>query len=365
MAEDIADLLLPLLDGVFEEPPWSTFLDRLRVRTGGDYASLIFRPPAPLRPSLVHLYSGEASPPPIEQLYRESLHKRDPVDYHALREGHVHTLDDLYVEGDPAHDRYRREMLAPSGMNDVRLLRIVEPGGVNVWLTVARRDGRFVPGDDRLIAALGDYLRAALRHHVALERERFGASVANEAIRRLDFGWLTLDAAGRVLDADPHAEQLLASGDLRRAADGGLASRDPGVDRDIADAIETLAEAPYGRPRALVLNRDPWLDMLLVPAGRRALASGPAPAIIAYVHGDSWSSADRCDQLAELFELLPSEARLALALGRGMTIAEAAQELRLTVQTARTYSKRIYAKMGARGQPDLVRFIHRSVLAIA
>ena len=91
----------------------------------------------------------------------------------------------------------------------------------------------------------------------------------------------------------------------------------------------------------------------------------PAPALIAYVHGDSWSSADRCDQLAELFALLPSEARLALALSRGMTIAEAASDLGLTIETARTYSKKIYAKTGARGQPDLVRFIHRSVLAIA
>jgi DNA-binding CsgD family transcriptional regulator len=76
-------------------------------------------------------------------------------------------------------------------------------------------------------------------------------------------------------------------------------------------------------------------------------------------------AADRCEQLAQLFDLLPSESRLALALSRGMSIAEAAAELGLTVETARTYSKSIYAKMGARGQSDLVRFVHRSVLAIS
>jgi DNA-binding NarL/FixJ family response regulator len=89
------------------------------------------------------------------------------------------------------------------------------------------------------------------------------------------------------------------------------------------------------------------------------------PAVVAYVHGDSALSADRCEQLAQLFDLLPSEARLALALSRGMNITEAAEDLGLTEQTARTYSKNIYAKMGARGQADLVRFIHRSVLRIA
>jgi DNA-binding CsgD family transcriptional regulator len=87
--------------------------------------------------------------------------------------------------------------------------------------------------------------------------------------------------------------------------------------------------------------------------------------VIAYVHGDRSPSTDRCEQLAQLFALTPSEARLALALSRGMTIAEAAVEFGLTLETARNYSKKIYSKTGARGQPDLVRFVMRSVLAIA
>jgi DNA-binding CsgD family transcriptional regulator len=105
--------------------------------------------------------------------------------------------------------------------------------------------------------------------------------------------------------------------------------------------------------------------MLLVRATIRSGATRTAPSFVAYVHADKWTSADRCEQLGELFDLIPSEARLALALSRGMSIAEAAGELGLTVESARTYSKRIYAKTGARGQSDLVRFIHRSVLAIA
>ena len=115
----------------------------------------------------------------------------------------------------------------------------------------------------------------------------------------------------------------------------------------------------------MVLSRDPWLDMLLVPASRNSISAKSVPAVVAYVHSDSSLSADRCEQLAQLFDLLPSEARLALALGRGMSIAEAAKELNLTVGSARTYTKKIYAKMGARGHPDLVRFVQRSVLQIA
>ena len=44
---------------------------------------------------------------------------------------------------------------------------------------------------------------------------------------------------------------------------------------------------------------------------------------------------------------------------------EAAADLGLTVETARNYSKKIYAKTGARGQAELVRNILTGVLALA
>lgn len=362
----IADLLPPLFEGGFETPLWKNFLDALRARTAADYASLIFRPPAPTRPSLMHLYSGACFPPVVEQRYRERLHALDPVDYHDLAEGRVYALADLFSAGDPAHAEYRQALLSPSGMNDFRLMRVAEPGGLSVWLSISRRAAAFGAAEGGLIAALTPYLRAALRNFAAIEREKFNASVASDMIRRLNFGWATLDANGRILETDIEARSMLSdSGILRRSANGRLAARDAELDREIAAAIKTLAASPQGRPRALVLSREPWADMLLVPVHKRAVPAHPAAAMIAYLHGDRWSSADRCEQLAELFQLLPSEARLVLALSRGMTIAEAAAELGLTVETARSYSKKIYAKTGARGQPDLVRFIHRSVLAIA
>ena len=84
-----------------------------------------------------------------------------------------------------------------------------------------------------------------------------------------------------------------------------------------------------------------------------------------YVSGDRRSQADRCDQLVDLFGLLPSEARLAWLLAQATSIAEAAAALGLTIETARNYSKKIYAKTGARGQADLVRIVMTSVLALS
>ena len=358
------DLLELLIEGIAEDPPWSTFVQRLRQRIGADYASIVFRPLPQNR--VIHLASGRESPPIVAQLYRDTLYKTDPMPYRELQEGKVYALPDLLHFDDPAHDSYYRQLLEPSGMNLLRMLRVMEPGGVSAWITVSRRKGDFRAEHDDLLAALAPFLRAALRGFIALERERTSAIVANEAINRMNFGWLTLDGTGRILDADRHAESVLAGSKLLSRNRGGrLVATRPDISREIDQAIRAMAGNPQGRPRAIVLSREPWLDMLLVPSSVRTGATRPTPALVAYVHADTSSSADRVEQLGQMFDLIPCEARLALALSRGMSIAEAAGELGLTVESARTYSKRIYAKTGARGQADLVRFIHRSVLAIA
>ena len=365
---DAADLILPLLEGLGEEPLWRTFVTRLRERLGADYASIVFRPIRMGQPQsrVVHLFSGQDWPPLLAAAYREGAYRDDPLPYFALAEGRVYRLGELLTAGDPRHEDYRRRMLRPSGMNVMRIVRVEERGGISAWLTVSRKAGEFDAGADALLAELVPYLRAAIAAEMALERERTSATVANDAIRRLSFGWITLDAGGRIVDADSHGASLLDDATvLLRGRGGRLAARERHVNHEIAAAVSALAGEGASRPRAIVLSREPWLDMLLVPANLPPGTASPAPALVAYVHSDSWSSADRCEQLGQLFDLIPCEARLALALSRGMSIAEAAAELGLTIESARTYSKRIYAKTAARGQVDLVRFIHRSVLAIA
>lgn len=361
-----SELLVALMDGVFETPLWATFLDELRRLTHADYASLVFRPPGMPPYTVFHLFSGERCPPVIQQLYRQSFYQRDPTPYYEMSEGRVYALNELLSADDPLHQDYLREVMEPSGMNAARMIRVVEASGVSVWVTITRRERDFGIQDDTLLYALAPYLRSVMRSFVALERERTSALLAGEAIHRLNYGWVTLDVNGRVLETDAQGAYILEhSGTLKQDVQGFLKTSSAKLEAEIAAVVRALANDPDARPRAMILSRDPWFDMLLVPANRNSISAMSVPAVVAYVHGDSSPAADRCEQLGQLFGLLPSEARLALALSRGMSITEAAEDLGLTEQTARTYSKTIYSKMGARGQADLVRFIHRSVLRIA
>jgi DNA-binding CsgD family transcriptional regulator len=208
-------------------------------------------------------------------------------------------------------------------------------------------------------------LRGSLRYYIALEHERLRSAIAATAMRSLHFAWLTLDDAGTIIDCDAEANVVLTrSTVLYRRPNGRLAAQPSKLNGELHDGIRRLAADPQASPRAMTLSQDPWLDMLLVPARRTQLTAEP-PAVIAYMHGDSWRASDRCRQISDLFGLSSSEARLALALSRGKNLEEAAGELGLSLETVRTYSKKIYAKTGARGLPDLVRILMRSILAFA
>ncbi|MCW1382891.1 helix-turn-helix transcriptional regulator [Novosphingobium sp. KCTC 2891] len=351
------DLLVPLHEGIFEQPMWQTFLARLRSASGADHAAIVLR-------SSAGEDEAEFGAGPVSLRLAGLFEDHPPEDAPAMRqmrEGRVYALGEI-VEAAGAE---RAGVLADAGLTDLRAVRVQEPGGLDGWLAIAGKRA-LGAAEGRLLALLVPHFRTALRTFAALERERVRASVSVDAFRRMNFGWITLDARCCVIDMDPQAERLLSRTTLlRKGHYGRLLPAAPEVDRELTALVRRMAEDPDARPRGLHLSRDPWIDMLVAPVRVRAMAGGGQPVAVAYLSGDRTSSADRCDQLAELFGLTGSEARLAWAMAQGLSIAEAAADVGLTVETARNYSKRIYAKTGARGQADLVRHILTSVLALA
>lgn len=327
--EDDGDLLPAIYDGPFETPMWQTLLTGLSRQTGAEGVRMTIDGG---RGPMVALYAGH---PPV----------LPPEWVEGLREERVYALDELPMAG-----------MVPA-VGDARLMRITEAGGTRATMALTRARGRFAAPDGALLRRIAPHLRRALRAYAEIERQKAGSAMVADVMARLDFGWLRVDARATVIDSSSEARRLLQHGaGLRITSRGQLVAEDPAVGRRLCAALRAVIDGRSGEPRAINVSQEPWVDLLLMPAGDHAAI---------YIQGDRRSLADRHEQLAELFGLLPSEARLALALSRGMTIAEAADALGLTTETARNYSKKIYAKMGARGQSDVVRYILTSVLALA
>ena len=356
------ELLRSLQEGMFDKPLWSGFLKRLRARANGSWAALIFR--SPDDDNLLQFTSGISMPAHIARLFHEQ-YARDPLPYHQMREGRIYAIEELINPDAPLSSASDADVIRPQGMTQTRLVRVTEPGGLDGWLGCdgARNAGAAVGA---LLAGLVPHLRSTLRVYAALERERFRSAVTTEAFHRLNFGWMSLDAQCRILDMTPHIEKFFEHSQvLRRNRYGRLVPVSPVVDRQLTALVKQFAIDADAPPKAINLSRDPLADMLLSPVRAPSHAGQGSPVAIAYVSGDRLSKADRCDQLADLFGLLPSEARLAWAIAQGLSISEAAAELGLTTETARTYSKKIYAKTGTHGQAGLVRTILMSVLSLA
>ncbi len=344
------DLLVPLHEGMFEQPMWQTFLARLRQVARADYAGIVLQSSQGEDPVRLTSASGQWSPM-LDTLFADRVSDKGAA-RREMREGRVYELSELVDT-------------VGEGAPNLRAMRLTSGSGLDAALVVA---GAREMGADiaQLLTALAPHFKVALRVLAAMERERARSEMSAEAFARINFGWISLAAGGRIVDCDAQAARLLQqSGALRRGHYDRLTPSSPAVDRQLTALVREFAANPRARPRAINLSHDPWIDILVAPLRLEALAGGSDAVAVVYIRGDRSSSADRAEQLVDLFDLTPSEARLAWSMAQGLSITEAAQEHGLTMETARNYSKKIYAKTGARGQVDLVRHVLTGVLALA
>ena len=355
-AHDETDLLTVLHEGALEAPPWSTFLARLRRRVAADHVAIVARQGEANGGAAIE-YGADGSAAagglrPMAALYRAA-----PSLYHALRPGRVYTLAEFLPPGDPEHDAYRRAYLAPAELRHLRVMRVRASRGYDGWLIIGRAKADFPAAAGSLLSALGPHLTISMRVAEAIGRERSGAFVASAGLHRLGIGWLTIDAAGRVIDHDGHSSRFFGRTMLLQDA----------ADASAGEEISAILHRPDGRSHALRLSGQPRIDVLIVPLPP-GMAAGAAVAAV-YVDAEEIQGAStrdaRGEALQALFGLSRNEARLADAISRGEPIAASAARIGLTAETARNYSKRIYAKTATSGQADLARLVLTGLAGMA
>lgn len=354
---DETELLTALHEGMHETPRWQTFLERLRRRTRADYVSLIFAQGQAPMYKATEVHAGRNIRAEAQKL--EELARLDPIPYGRLRPGRVYSPDELLDPADPRYDRFRHEYLSQIGVNHSRFMRVTEPGGASAWAVLLRERDNFVAADAAVLAALEPHLAIALRNFATLERERMRANVGEDVLRRAGFAWAVLGTEGSVIASSPDARPILSAGGARIVA--GTAE----AERKLARLIETFTAQPHGEPQVVALEDDAERGLVALPMPDRPLTALTMPAYVAVVRLPRERDDRHAALLSALHGLTDSEARLAIALSRGESIADAALLLGLTLETARNYSKRAYAKTGTTGQADLVRLVLESVALLA
>jgi len=342
---DELDLLTVLHEGMHEQPAWGLFLTRLLRRVRASLVRLLLA-----RGDVGIEFTARRNVRQITQRSRPVSAPDDPIPYRNLRPERVYS----FTEFPSPYDVFGRIVRARSG-------------DLDGWLAILSEDDDFSSGDGALLSALAPHLSIAFRNYAAVEHDRLQREVADWALGRLGRGWLALTDSGRVVAADDLAEKIFRAGDqLRRSAEKRLLAVSPAAHQRLMEAIEAVASQPRAGPRAVRISEDPRLELLIAPIEADELG-GPiiGASLAVHIQVPPPAAADPAAALGELFDLSPAMARFAWVLARSGGIAEAAAQLGIRVETARSYSKALYAKLGVSGQAELGRRILTSAAILA
>lgn len=328
-AFDQNDVVLGLFAGLPTPAPWDLFLHRLLARSAAQ--------------RIVLTAGGQTYGATIGGVLDIAQHQAAlaAIDRPRLRPGRVYALEELLDFDDPARRARQAALLETARIGDARLIRIDAGEDQSVRIVLLHERTSLSAADGALLTGLAPAVSAAASALAAIAAQRTRLEAAEEALGLLGIGQAVLDRQGQVLTADP------------------LWQRQAPSTVGLAEACTAVAN---GAARVTMRAGEASASALLV---RPLPKGGPGIAVAALRRERLAEPVAAARVIASELGLTPREAALAALLARGHGLVEAGRMLRLTEETARNYSKRIYAKTGARGQADLVRLVLQGLSVLA
>lgn len=202
---------------------------------------------------------------------------------------------------------------------------------------------------------LGYRLLAQTRRHLAL----------TEAMDHFPTGVALLDARGIALMTNRAARNIFEADDGLSLVDGvpraSLADDDTALRRAIDAAVSACTEGRLVESTVLAISRRSErraYPLLVGPLHPRAGGPTLADAVVLFYVSDLESGGlRRREALRELYGLTEAESHLAELLCQGISLEEASRVRGVTMNTARSQLKQVFAKTHTSRQSELVRLV--------
>ena len=215
----------------------------------------------------------------------------------------------------------------------------------------------------QILKILG-YVRESVIVHKELDRRRYIGSLANDILNSSPRGMIALSDDGTIQMANTRADVMLDANDGLRRNHGKLHIRDRKVAKALAEHLANLKNMTGdGLPEMdwnMVADRPSGKQGYQVILGSLRLRNWNIESratdriAIIYLHDLIDTTRPTTTQLRDFYGLTAAQARVAGAIYNGKTIAEAAAELNVSINTARTHMRGIYAKTGVNTQTELI-----------
>jgi DNA-binding CsgD family transcriptional regulator len=228
--------------------------------------------------------------------------------------------------------------------------------GAAVLLCFERRGRR--PLDERrrrLLARVAPHLAQALAVERALARAERKRAVMREVLESLRFGVVVLDERQRLLASNRAAEHLgeFVKRPPRRGRRGSLCD----AARRRLEAAETAGTRDGEAVQALTIPRTRGRRPLRLVLAPLCDSAGGRRSTVAFAEDPDLPYRGSVELFARLHALTPAQARLAVLLAEGGSLADIAPSLGLSVHTVRQRLKEIFVRTGTNSQSELVRLL--------
>ena len=246
----------------------------------------------------------------------------------------------------------------PTPDRPIRALKWGVETDMQALLVIQREDRDFRALDGLQLANLTPYLGQVTASWRALDRERARAALDRRISADLGCGWMILGPAGVVAEISQTARQVLDTvPGLRLRSGGWIECPDPQATQDLRRAI---GKAQAGATQPQLVTLAPNLQIALTPA-----LIGTDERLLGLLRRIRPARSLPVGDMAAMLGLSRSEARLAALICDGSSLRDAAETLGWTLETTRSTSKQIFARLGAGGQGDVIRQMLGSALWLA
>lgn len=239
-----------------------------------------------------------------------------------------------------------------------------------IALARGRAAGEFTPAEIARVSALVSHMRRALDIHATVTALKAQWQAAMDSFDKLGVGVVILDGDQRPLGMNQYARELVASRGSKplealapimfNGEHGAVAMRACGL---LGAADDALNDNGNGFGRGAVVEARASNIVRPIIATSRRLDNTPrdggrsAPASVIFLSDPERKGTFDPETMRRLYGLTRAEANIAVLLAEGRHLDQAADELDISINTARTHLKRVLEKTNTTRQADLVRLL--------
>jgi len=367
-------LVVPLSRAPLQPELWNVFLRELSVACGVGKGALIAHDLA-ANEHLILASSGDEVAESVA-LYESHYCQFDEWTARCPKRGPLDRFfrgEELWPEESMRRSVFYNEFLKPFGTRQMVCFATFDKAGVADALSLYRgpQEEDFSAETLAMLALLVPHLETALCTRRRLAGLESRVSDLEGALDRVSSAMILLDGKGRCLLANRAARAILDQRSGLSLERSLLAARGAGESARSREAIAVAIATGEGKctraAGAVTVSRPGRRPLHVVVAPFRSEwpslghslgeAMPRRTAAIVFLHDPEQKAALPSETLRLLFGLTPAEARLALAMLDGQSLAEAADLHRVGRETVRSQMKAVLQKTGARRQPELVRLL--------